>query len=1176
MPSPGLQWQPLQIPLAAGLDTKADARAGNPPGLDICRDVQFDEEGGLQTRKPYIAQGSDIEVGGLPFGSITNARRLAQNGDELLLFTRDQLYSWSEQEAAWQPRGQHLAVAVDEVTRFASNADQTNVDRAELNGVVLFVWSENQTGSNASTLAVAMDKTTGAVLAGPTQLPAPSGPATNTPVRPRVVALASRLLIFAFDVLAANIVAIAVDPAVPGSGLLSAWTPVMTVAAGAVGAVYDVVKVEGQDLAVGVATRNPTGSHVVFKVTAALVCSESTKARAADLVSIATSRTAGTTTRVARTTGTNVLSDDMTTTTLADIGGAVGTVVGTFTGTASHVTHAYFNATDSQVFWSSNESTGASDFVVSANLTSGTAAGFPVRTVRHQLGIASRAFAGRPGSADVFVWLVFAGASTVSATANAPAVRAQLQNTYFLYDQAGRLASRAADDIAGGLIPAGEPLPGVQLISDTTGYAWAGTIRRVIQLGVVDQSAYAARSPRDIVFTFDDNRARRTARIGQTLYVTGGIPLQYDGLQLSEVGFLIYPWFFQPTVGAAGALSAGTYTWKSTMRWMNGAGELDRSTTATGMQLTVAASKQVNLAYMNLYVTLRQLRVPNHDVWRQQVGAALDAPFYLVSGQDPAQPVGISNNGYIANNDAAAASVQLVDNFADAVLTNLEQSPEVGEVLEYIAPPGAQVILATDTRLFLGAVSGDPDGVWYSRVRGVGEVASFNDTLRFEVPTTQGGAGPITAIVLNNETLTVFRETAIYAFPGVGLDNNGLGSNYGPAKIVSLNVGAISQETVALTPEGTIFKSRKGWYLLGADWSPRYIGAKAAEFDGDTVLAIDVIETQHQVRILSAARMLVWDYLVESEPSADGMRAGQWSEWTITDGLDAVMWRGRHVYLTSTGAKVQADNHVGVAYGLDVETAWIKGADLQGMQRVRWLELLGEYRSSFLARIRCARDYRYDGAGNVVYDDDVAWAPSPTVVGSALQVRHAPSQGACQAFKVRITAVAAGAVALLNTMDLGPVTVPTITTPWNAQLVATSIGVMGNAVSLNVSMESNTGPAVIDVRDHFIWDSTLQRWRESLNTIGVRIAANEFAPPTIGQLQAAISAGTVLAVISSPDGAGKVMQPLSVDWNQVGTAQFSGGAYGAPTGESLKLTGLGLEVGVKPGLYRRLSAAQKV
>jgi hypothetical protein len=93
---------------------------------------------------------------------------------------------------------------------------------------------------------------------------------------------------------------------------------------------------------------------------------------------------------------------------------------------------------------------------------------------------------------------------------------------------------------------------------------------------------------------------------------------------------------------------------------------------------------------------------------------------------------------------------------------------------------------------------------------------------------------------------------------------------------------------------------------------------------------------------------------------------------------------------------------VGLTYGLDVQTAWIKLTGLQGYQSVRRLQVLGEYRSAHDLRIRVARDYRTD------YTDDKSWTATPTEVGGPEQVRHGPSFRKCQAIKVRITATAVG------------------------------------------------------------------------------------------------------------------------------------------------------------------------
>ncbi len=136
--------------------------------------------------------------------------------------------------------------------------------------------------------------------------------------------------------------------------------------------------------------------------------------------------------------------------------------------------------------------------------------------------------------------------------------------------------------------------------------------------------------------------------------------------------------------------------------------------------------------------------------------------------------------------------------------------------------------------------------------------------------------------------------------------------------------------------------------------------------------------------------MLVWDYLAQ-----------QWGEWTISGGLHACMWSGAHVCLGAAGPLLQETAYTALTYGLDVETAWIKPADLQGFSRVRKLQILGEYRSVDLTHLRVRIAYNY----SATYVDDKYWPVSPTTVGGPLQLKIGPRRQQVQAIKIRITAI---------------------------------------------------------------------------------------------------------------------------------------------------------------------------
>jgi hypothetical protein len=162
----------------------------------------------------------------------------------------------------------------------------------------------------------------------------------------------------------------------------------------------------------------------------------------------------------------------------------------------------------------------------------------------------------------------------------------------------------------------------------------------------------------------------------------------------------------------------------------------------------------------------------------------------------------------------------------------------------------------------------------------------------------------MTALWEMDDVLYVGRERAIYAIPGAGFDNSGTGPGWGPAQTISTDLGPVSQEGIALTPLGVLVKTGKGWYLLDHGRSLRYVGGAISAFDADEVRATLVVSAQHQVRILTDERMLVWDYRGAVDAvTPDAL--GQWAEWTI-GGIDAAIWQGRYVLLAASGPLLQA------------------------------------------------------------------------------------------------------------------------------------------------------------------------------------------------------------------------------------------------------------------------------
>lgn len=990
----GLQPDTVAIPLASGLQQKFDTRALEAPGLARCIDVQFDELGGIQTRKPYASKGLAIFGG----GSIAAAdvRRIITNGNELLLFAKDALYSWNEIAQAWVLKGTYLAPALEEAARFTTTGDQVDSDRAELNGCVVVTWHEVRSG-NSYGYAAAYDSATGAVTMPPTELAGFQ--------RIRLVALSTKILLSFYDGLTGFYV-YALDPASPATALAGASTTIIA----SNGVYYDVVKVPGQDLAFYACTRSGGGSYQMVTFTSALVTTTASKSAACVAIAVSAAPNGTHVQIVRRSSSTSIHGDYIAISGLSTVND--NTAIATTTTDPTYIACAHRSVTNGgqyrcYVYW--NEGAGPSIGALSSGggitspwsgshtygqhvysnwidtgATIGTAALFVALA-----DINSRAF---DHNGYVFVWLGFSlDASVLTLDKSVSLFKSKQyapQNSYFLFRDDALLCAKSTMASAGGKPSRTGWLPGVQSLGSNA-YAWAGTKRRAINFVGDDnrrRNDFAQRAPNEITVTFDSDEARRCVRMGNTLYIAGAEILQYDGVQLAEVGFHVLPYVDEATE-AGGALATGVYAWKWGARWDNAGGDVDRGSTPSIMTYGVPAAKNALLYTYPLTITHKTDRPIALELWRTQITPTADSSFFRATSKDPGD-VALSSNRYVENDTTAAALVQVSDEYTDSTLKAGEQYQGNGGVVESLAPPAATIIAASADRLFLAGVAGEPDRIWYSKLRRDGEVAAFFDGNTVAVPRN---AGAIIALSFINETLIAFCEAGIYAIVGDGYDNVGGGANYAAREIPS-DVGAESAEAVArMGKDGIIFKSAKGWHLLDRGWGVEYIGGPVSDYDAEEVQAIHVVDTQHQVRILTDSRLLVLDYLVK-----------QWGEWTLASGVSATMWRGAHLYASSAeGVLQQRTDFTGVAYGMDIETAWIPMGQVQGFGRVWKVMLLGEYRSDHKVRVRLARNYTADGT----YFQDKIWTPSPTTVGGPLQVNHGPSIQEMQALKIRITAI---------------------------------------------------------------------------------------------------------------------------------------------------------------------------
>lgn len=934
--------------------------------------------------------------------TFTDPRRLAVYDDELLLFTKEKLLSWSEERSAWVERDTYLAPKVTEDSVFIRNAEQGNGDCAKLGSLTVYAWEEITSDTRIKVAAI--DNDTGAIRFNPTAI----GSNSAEYRRPRLVALTNKILLFWVDPDQDELLFVSIDPDnLEGSVVVAPTKPSNSAASPHR---YDVKKYDGTTVAVAFwsttddyttlfvdedgtitdeQTRSVSGTP---KPTSpiAVACSPDgaeiqvwREADAGALLRVYCDRYDSNFGVVAANISVDFYTDNS--------GNELEHITAAFRETAETAgeyrcygfwvkdRQKYTDVTATQIDYS----------WVDTNGTQGTTSGSP-NTLVHQLTIGAHAFG--HGNA-VYLWTCF---TRDSASASGNVISAvQTQSSYFLLRDDGRLMAKAVTYEAGGYTLTSGHLPTTQ---DRTGGAFGTMLveRRRVIFGTGRARGYSDRGLREAVVTFDSNEARRTRQLGGTLFVTGGQILQFDGETLTELGFHVYPYWISSGGTATGSLDAGDYTYASTFRSDNAKGERDRSTTASFMTQTIGASKEHRVEVSYLPVTLKQPAFTKQhatvEVWRTAKDPNFDAPKYLVTDPDPSDSaVSTTDNAYIPNDPTSHVELSWDDDMPDATATKKEAFPETGGVLESIAPPPATIIAADEHRLFLAGIANNPHLVWYSKRRRSGEVPGFHDALTIPLP---GEGGVITALALLNEQLVVFKERAIYLVPGSGIANNGTGTNYGPARLIASDVGAQSADCVGTTSQGIVFFSDKGWHRLTRGGTVEYIGADVVDFDGETYNAVVVMEREHEIRALSSAAQLGFDTLTSNWSERPAFPGGS--------GTNAVLWRGRYVYIGEDDVVYREDTVPGGGHSMVVETAEIKLAGLQGYKRVREIALLGEYRSSHRIKI----ELWFDGNQGVA-DQTELFTPG-VAVGAPLDVIISPQQQKMRSVRLRITDEATG------------------------------------------------------------------------------------------------------------------------------------------------------------------------
>jgi hypothetical protein len=448
--------------------------------------------------------------------------------------------------------------------------------------------------------------------------------------------------------------------------------------------------------------------------------------------------------------------------------------------------------------------------------------------------------------------------------------------------------------------------------------------------------------PHVLRFALDFDPPLRAAQLGGTTYFAGAQLNAYDGQRVTEAGFHTFPEnvFAYQSAGGGGLLD-GTYRYRVRYAYRDARGEEVVSAALFTNEVSVTVGNRSVVKIPNTIVTSKPVGTVYALVYRNVAGGTV---WHLVSSRDPA--LAGAQNGYPAI-DPSQDYTLFEDTRLDAGIVERELD-RAG--LETFSPPASTVIASGRDRLWLAGGEIPGGDILPSLLKTGGSGAEFNQFLQTAV---SRGPGSVRGFGFLGHSTIVFKERSVLAIESDGPDNLGAGLFDFPRVIVS-EVGAVSQEGLALTPMGLIFQSPAGFRLIDRSYQVQDIGQPVKpESTSPLAGSLVVPESDHARFYTRDGGALVWNY-----------RNGEWSVWTGLEcagvvenpdtGLALLARRNGRVLEETDG--VYTDD--GVGYEFRVRTAWLSaGGGLQDFQRVRRVVILGDYAGPHILR------------GQIYYDD---------------------------------------------------------------------------------------------------------------------------------------------------------------------------------------------------------------
>lgn len=969
-----LQKQAVPLNFSMGLDLKTDPKQVQLGHFLALSNSIFDKGGSLQKRNGYE------ELASLP--DLTSTTATTFNGDLTAIGNSIQSYSGNLNE--WFNKGPYFPMEVDTLPLISSNLEQSQCDSVVApNGLICTVFIDNPAAGPIVKYVIA-DSVTGQNVAPPQVIPVTSGTVTGAA---RVFLLNNYFVIVFTNVISATshlqYIAIPINNPAASSGtagnvnISSTYTPADTLAFDGViynNSLYIAWNATSSEIKVN---RLDSFLHlqgeIVFTSSVATMFTLCADINGNIFISYYDSGSSN---------GFMVIVDKQLNVIRTPISIITSTTVLNMASISSDQGTAELVYEVSNTYGYSSVPT---NFIQFQFLVLTGPQGSPSILIR-SLGLASKAFL---MNGDMFFLATYQSPN---------------QSTYFIINLEGQCVAKLAYSNGGGYLVTG--LPNITVNGDVVQIPYL--FKDFLVAVSKDQSTtstgiYSQTGINLATFTFNTKKIV-AAEIGNNLNISGGFLWSYDGYLPVEQGFHLYPDSIKATSTTTGGhLDDSTYFYQAVYEWSDNQGNIFRSAPSVPFELIITGtSLSTNKATINVPTLRITYKIANPVKLTVYRWSTVTPIYYEIT----------SISSPILNDPTVDYVSILDDTFSETTIVGQPILYTTGGVVEDIGPPPTSTMALFKSRLFLVDAE-DKNLLWFSKQVIEATPVEMSDLFTIFIPPTtsvQGSTGPITALSAMDDKLIIFKKDAIYYLTGDGPDNTGNNNDFSEPIFVTSTIGCTNQASIVFMPQGLMFQSANGIWLLGRDLSTQYIGAAVEDFNQFAVNSASNIPATNQVRFtLSSGITLMYDYYY-----------GQWGTFTGVSAISSTVFESLHTFINqygqvfqeNPGSYVDGSNPVLMSF----TTSWINLAGVRGYQRAYFFTLLGTYISPHKLSLQITYDYspgvnqqtiilpynfNAPWGGDSTWGQSTPWGGAPTLEQWKVHL----ARQTCQSFQITMNEV---------------------------------------------------------------------------------------------------------------------------------------------------------------------------